>query len=90
MKITGIITAVVLGLAVLTACETEPRMSLSPDFGNSVRHNMAVHIINPPSLGKATTAVPMDGVRALGAIDRYQKHEVIKPEKVKTTDVAAE
>ena len=89
MKITGIFAAVVLGLAALTACETEPRMTLSPDFGNSVRHNMAVHIINPPSLGKATTAVPMDGVRAFGAIDRYQKHEVIQPEKVDTSDVTA-
>jgi len=86
MKITRIFTAVVIGLAMLTACETEPRMTLSPDFGNAVRHNMAVHIINPPSLGKATTALPMDGVRALGAIDRYQKHEVIEPEEVKTTD----
>ncbi len=86
MIITRIITAVVIGLAVLTACETEPRMTLSPDFGNTVRHNMAVHIINPPSLGKATTALPMDGVRAQGAIDRYQKHEVIEPEEVKTTD----
>ncbi len=85
MKITRIIAAVVVGSAVLTACETEPRMTLSPDFGNSVRHNMAVHIINPPSLGKETTVVPMDGVRALGAIDRYQKHEVIEPEEVKTT-----
>lgn len=85
MKITRIIAAVVLGLVVLTACETEPRMTLSPDFGNSVRHNMAVHIINPPSLGKETTVVPMDGVRAFGAIDRYQKHEVIEPEEVKTT-----
>ena len=88
MKITRIIVAVVIGSAVLAACETEPRMTLSPDFGNSVRHNMAVHIINPPSLGKETTALPMDGVRALGAIDRYQKHEVIEPKKVKTTDVA--
>ena len=85
MKITRIITAVVIGSAVLAACETEPRMTLSPDFGNSVRHNMAVHIINPPSLGKETTALPMDGVRALGAIDRYQKHQVIEPEEVKTT-----
>ncbi len=85
MKITRIIAAVVLGLVVLTACETEPRMTLSPDFGNSVRHNMAVHIINPPSLGKETTAVPMDGKRAFEAIDRYQKHEVIEPEKVETT-----
>ena len=86
MKITGIFAAVVLGLAALTACETEPRMTLSPDFGNSVRHNMAVHIINPPSLGKETKALPMDGVRALGAIDRYQKHQVIEPEEVITTD----
>ncbi len=86
MKITGIIAAVVIGSAVLTACETEPRMTLSPDFGNTVRHNMAVHIINPPSLGKATTALPMDGVRALGAIDRYQQHQVIEPERVETTD----
>ncbi len=87
MKITRIIAAVVIGFVVLAACETEPRMTLTPDFGNSVRHNMAVHIINPPSLGKATTAVPMDGVRALGAIDRYQKHEVIEPEKITTTEV---
>ncbi len=87
MKTTGIITAAGIGLAVLTACETEPRMTLSPDFGNTVRHNMAVHVINPPSLGKETTALPMDGVRAMGAIDRYQKHEVIEPEKVTTTDI---
>ncbi len=86
MKITGIFAAVVIGFAVLAACETEPRMTLSPDFGNTVRHNMAVHVINPPSLGKATTALPMDGVRAMGAIDRYQKHEVIEPEKVETTE----
>ncbi len=87
MKITRIIAAVVIGFVVLAACETEPRMTLTPDFGNSVRHNMAVHIINPPRLGKETTAVPMDGVRALGAIDRYQKHEVIEPEKITTTEV---
>jgi type IV pilus biogenesis protein CpaD/CtpE len=86
MKITRIIAAVVLGMVVLAACGTEPRMTLTPDFGNSVRHNMAVHIINPPRLGKETTALPMDGVRALGAIDRYQKHEVIEPEKVETTE----
>ncbi len=87
MKITRILAAVVIGFVVLAACETEPRMTLSPDFGNSVRHNMAVHVINPPSLGKETTAVPMDGVRALGAIDRYQKHEVIELEKITTTEV---
>jgi hypothetical protein len=59
-RILGVITAV----AALTACETETRHTLSPDFGNAVRHNMAVHIINPEGTPGPIEPSGLQGPRA--------------------------
>ena len=57
----------------LAACENpmEPKHTLSPAFGDAVRHNMAVQILNPegnPDLMPSD----MNGQRAAEAIDRYE------------------
>ncbi|MBE0530539.1 MAG: hypothetical protein IH626_06885 [Rhodospirillales bacterium] len=57
------------GLLAMAACApAEPPL---PDFGNAVRHNMAVHILNPDYEAPAAPT-PMDGARAGVAIGRYR------------------
>ena len=57
-------------LVLVTACETEPKLQLSPNFGNAVRHNMAVHIIDPEGSPEPTTAPDLSGDRAHRAYER--------------------
>lgn len=57
-------------LVLVTACETEPKLQLSPDFGNAVRHNMAVHIIDPEGSPEPVTAPDLSGDRAHRAYER--------------------
>ena len=57
-------------LVVLSACEAEPKMVLSPDFGTAVQHNMAVHIINPPDSLEPAQAPEFGGDRAARAYER--------------------
>lgn len=68
-------------VGLLAACE-DPR-ALSEDFGASVRHNMAVQIINPvpgDDVGPAT----LDGRRAGDAWERYRSGTVTKPRGMST------
>lgn len=70
-----------LSLLVLGGCA--PPDSLSPDFGNSVRHNMAAQVVNPTP--RASTAAPeMDGGRAALAHQRYQVGRVKEPKPEST------
>lgn len=66
----GIIRATGLAaLMALAACvATEHPV---PEFGNAVRHNMVVHILNPDKEVRADPT-PMDGARAGVAIERYR------------------
>ncbi len=76
----------VLGAGSLLAACT-PQENLHPDFGNSVRHNMSVHIINPnPTYGADEQVPTLDGPRAAGGQLRYDKGEVIEPERLRTTN----
>ena len=68
-------------LFALGAC-TAPA-TLSDDFGNAVRHNKAMHIINPPA--SEAVVSDMNGPRAAGAIDRYESGTVIPPRTLSTT-----
>lgn len=68
----------------LTACDLSPQRSLSPDFGAAVRHNMAVQLINPPTLDDRP--VEADGRRAGDAIERYRSGKVIPPASLSTSD----
>lgn len=85
MKI--IASIAVLGLLALGACETEPRQTLHPSFGNAVRHNMAVHIINPEAGRGETTAPDHSGLRNAGSMDRYHRNDVLVPEAPRTSEV---
>lgn len=70
----GLVLALGAG-TVLAACDS-PR-HLSPDFGNSVRHNMAVHIITPaPSYAEPLAAT--DGNRMANAVDTYHTKNAIE------------
>ena len=76
----------VLGAGSLLAACT-PQEKLHPDFGNSVRHNMSVHIIDPnPTYSPGQQVPTLDGPRAAGGQNRYDKGEVIQPERLRTTD----
>ncbi|MFO0997835.1 MAG: hypothetical protein U1F33_14240 [Alphaproteobacteria bacterium] len=69
-------TIVVAGgiLVAATGCD-ERRATLSPNFGNAVRHNIAIQTINP---NPNDTAIPPDlnGERAAEVIDRYIQGEI--------------
>ena len=85
---------IVMALAplALTACEAnpvEPKLRLHPAFGDAVRHNMAVQIINPdghPDLSPP----PMDGARADDAVKRYREGKTVEVIQQRTSDVGSQ
>ena len=84
IKATTILT-VLTAAGLLVACT--PEENINPSFGNSVRHNMSIHIINPVPEYSAAQQIPeLDGPRAAGAQERYDTGKVIQPERLRTTD----
>ncbi len=74
------IAMTLLALLALGACGTQE--PLGRGFGNSVRHNMAVQIVNP----EPSTVSPLyDGEHAAKAIKKYHEGSVTVPESVTTT-----
>jgi hypothetical protein len=61
---------------VLSGCATEPDITQDPDFGNSVRHMIALQTADPWSGGTG-----LDGVKALNTLSTYRKH-VGEPKRV--------
>lgn len=70
-------------LAVAACYHTQP---LGKDFGNSVNHNMSMHIINPAPDLEGREVPDMAGTRASGAIERYDTGNVIEPEAIETAN----
>jgi type IV pilus biogenesis protein CpaD/CtpE len=73
----------------LAACENPPqksRLTLSPGFGDAVRHNMAVQIVNPDG-SQDFNPPPMDGARADDAVERYRAGHTVKVIEQKTSSV---
>jgi len=58
-----------------------------PGYGNAVRQNAAVMIIDPQPVSAANTNIDFDGRRAGLAIERYRSGEVIPPITLRTSDV---
>ncbi len=77
-------TLFVLGLPLIVAAcnHTTP---LRPDFGNSVYHNMSMHIINPAPDYAGREVPDMAGTRAASALKRYDTGTVIEPVSIETT-----
>jgi hypothetical protein len=62
---------------VLSGCHS-PDLPLAETFGESVKRNMAMHIINPQ--GEHVTNIPgSDGERVLRAHDRLVKEKSAQP-----------
>ena len=53
------------------ACAPTPADTEVPSFGNAVRHNMALHILNP-DVEASAEAPALDGARAGVAMERYR------------------
>jgi hypothetical protein len=58
-----------------------------PGYGNSVRQNSAVMIIDPQPASAANTQLDLDGRKAGLAIERYRQGKVIPPLELRTSDV---
>lgn len=74
-------------LPLLAACEQQPRLALSPHFGNAVSHNMAIQAVNPDSRPVGVAA--FDGQRANDAMVRYRDGKVTQTESISTSEVGA-
>ncbi|HEX6978893.1 MAG TPA: hypothetical protein VF342_06300 [Alphaproteobacteria bacterium] len=78
----------VLAAAALAACaESPPYLSAADEsFGNAVRHNMALQVVNPdpqPDPGP----IALEGDRALIALERYRTDQVKQPRPLRTTTI---
>lgn len=58
-----------------------------PGYGNAIRQNAAVMIVDPQPASAANVNIDFDGRRAGIAIERYRTGTVIPPEEQRTTDV---
>lgn len=65
------------GLAALVLAACTPPGPLDPDFGNAVRQNMVVQMVDPAAAYPAE--VETSGARAAAAIDRYERGEAVRP-----------
>jgi hypothetical protein len=54
---------------VLSGCATEPDITQDPDFGNSVRHMIALQTADPGSGGTG-----LDGEKARNTLRTYREH----------------
>jgi hypothetical protein len=91
-KIRAGLSLALLAIAV-TACEASMYSdSTTPavGYGNSVRQNSSVMIIDPQPATAANTQIDFDGRRADLAIERYREGKVIPPVELKTSTVLSE
>jgi len=59
-------------LAMLSGCQMESQANLREGFGDSVKSNVAMHVIDPEA-GKEEPVVPdLDGQKAEKALDSYR------------------
>lgn len=83
MKRFALLTPLFLTLAV-SACQNRNAVPLGADFGEAMHHNASVQIINPDPAPADKSAPDFDGVRASGAVKRYETGNVTPPSPEKT------
>lgn len=64
------------------------RDSITPEFGNSVAHNIAVQTIDPWPPNVRNSRINIDGERALIGIQRYKANKSIPPVGIGTQTVS--
>jgi hypothetical protein len=75
-------------LLLLSACDTvyPASQSIDPGFGEAVKYDMAIQVIDPDPVYTAEGARPGDsGDKAAGAVKRYRSGQVKEPTKESTT-----
>ncbi len=85
-----ILAALTLSAATLAGCAPSVYSDSTtpiPGYGNAVRQNAAVMIIDPLPASAANVDIPLDGRRAGIAIERYRTGTVIPPEEQRTSDI---
>lgn len=83
-----ILAVVALAPIALAACQdpSKPRPVLHSSFGDAVRHNMAVQIVNPEG-NQDFNPPDMDGDRAAIAVTRYRTDQTERVTEQRTSDV---
>ena len=84
------IAIVLASAALLAACAPsvyQDSTTPMPGYGNAVKQNAAVMIIDPQPVSAANVEIDFDGRRAGIAIERYRTGTVIPPEDLRTSDV---
>lgn len=85
MKPISLIASLLSLPAVLGACSNQ---QLSPDFGNAVKHNIAMQTVNPDRHPAVMDAPGYDGARTAAALERYQKGKVKPPQQLGTSNLS--
>lgn len=89
MKFLGI-SGLLFAAAALGACAPSVYVDSTgqfPGYGNAVKQNAAVMIIDPQPASAANLDLDLDGRRAGIAIERYRTGQVIQPVELRTSDV---
>jgi hypothetical protein len=84
---------VIAAATMLAACAPsvyQDSTSPIPGYGNAVKQNSAVMIIDPQPASAANVDIDFDGRRGAIAIERYRTGKVIPPEELRTSDVLDE
>jgi len=77
-----------ISLITLSACATtKPALhSGTSDFGNAVRHNIAVQVVAPTPEQKNNTFIPADATKRAKARENYRNGETPEPQPITTTN----
>lgn len=69
-------------LLLLAGCYHMAPGPYAPDFGEAVRHNMDMHIVDPEAGLAEVEAPELDGARGALAIGRYRADQVKEPRAI--------
>lgn len=89
MKMWILLAVMLVAHFYLSACSTTDFYPVDETFGDSVRHNIAVQVVNPEGLASGETPAG-DGSRSAIAVTRYRTDQVEKPKLLRTADVGEE
>lgn len=89
MRTEPALVAICVALAALSGCtDAGVKSASAASWGEANRQTMAAQIIDPDP--QYDTALPAtSGSHAAAAVDRYNKDQVKKPDKVRTTNVGS-
>lgn len=87
---TSLCFVLLLAAAAVTACDPSVYQGSGTQFigyGDSVRQNSAVMVIDPQPASAGNVVIDFDGRKGSIAIERYRTGQVIPPEDLTTSDV---